>query len=79
MVLLLLLLILAPIVYLWWTQNERFKLGANIPGPKPYPIVGNTFSFLFIKSEGTTSLVGLWSAESVTLIRNCLSGQICSR
>lgn len=53
---LLLLLILGPVVYLWWWQNERFKSAPGIPGPKPLPIFGNTFSFLFIKSEGTRIL-----------------------
>lgn len=45
-------LIILPLLYVYWRQNERFKTVEDIPGPKTWPIFGNTFEFVFVKSEG---------------------------
>lgn len=60
MVLFLLLVVASvALLYVYWKQNERFKQVADIPGPKPLPIFGNSFEFVFVKSEGISYMLAI--------------------
>lgn len=79
MLFLVLCLVLFPLLYLYWIQNERFKRTSDIPGPKPLPILGNTFEFVFVKSEGEAADWTLTRKDKMQLMMRHNTFKIYSR
>lgn len=43
------------LIHLWEINRRNYKMVANIPGPKPYPIIGNAHLALFKNPHGKSS------------------------
>lgn len=52
---LILILIIFISIHLYYQSTESYKLGIQIPGPPPYPIIGNAHMAIGMTSHGKTN------------------------